>query len=89
MATNDEIIARLPLALVELRKQNRDDAIKAAEDRAKEYEVAKSARDALVVGSDERKAMNSELAKMRNQDCKKRSKRERSCSIHCWSGNCT
>jgi hypothetical protein len=36
MATNDEIIAKLPLALVELRKQNKDAATKAAEDRAKE-----------------------------------------------------
>jgi hypothetical protein len=68
MATNDEIIAKLPLALVELRKQNKDAATKAAEDRAKEFEVLMSSRDALVVGSDERKAMNSELAKMRNQD---------------------
>ena len=71
MATNDEIIAKLPLALVELRKQNKDAATKAAEDRAKEFEVATAARDALVVGSDERKAMNSELAKMRNQDSRK------------------
>ena len=68
MATNDEIIAKLPLALVELRKQNKDAATKAAEDRAKEFEVATAARDALEKGSDERKAMNSELAKMRNQD---------------------
>jgi len=68
MATNDEIIAKLPLALVELRKQNKDAATKAAEDRAKEFEVLKASRDSLVVGSDERKAMNSELAKMRNQD---------------------
>ena len=68
MATNDEIIAKLPLALVELRKQNKDAATKAAEDRAKEFEVATAARDALEKGSDERKAMNSELAKMRNED---------------------
>ena len=71
MATNDEIIAKLPLALVELRKQNKDAATKAAEDRAKEFEVATAARDALEKGSDERKAMNSELAKMRNQDSRK------------------
>jgi len=71
MATNDEIIAKLPLALVELRKQNKDAATKAAEDRAKEFEVLVTSRDALVVGSDERKAMNSELAKMRNQDSRK------------------
>ena len=71
MATNDEIIAKLPLALVELRKQNKDAATKAAEDRAKEFEVLKASRDSLVVGSDERKAMNSELAKMRNQDSRK------------------
>ena len=68
MATNDEIIAKLPLALVELRKQNKDAATKAAEDRAKEFEVLMSSRDAAAVGSVERKAMNSELAKMRNQD---------------------
>ena len=54
MATNDEIIAKLPLALVELRKQNKDAATKAAEDRAKEFEVLMSSRDAAAVGSVER-----------------------------------
>ena len=80
MATNDEIIAKLPLALVELRKQNKDAATKAAEDRAKEFEVATASRDALEKGSDERKAMNSELSKMRNQDDRKEAREKAAAS---------
>ena len=75
MATNDEIIAKLPLALVELRKQNRAGAKKAAEDRAKEFEVLMAQRDAQKTDTKEgkaaRKAMNKTLNQMRNQDSRK------------------
>ena len=75
MATNDEIIAKLPLALVELRKQNRAGAKKAAEDRAKEFEVLMAQRDAQKTDTKEgkaaRKTMNKTLNQMRNQDSRK------------------
>ena len=67
MADLEKLLEGLPLAVVALKKQNKDASKKAEEDRAKEYEVLMATRDAqesaTTEGKAARKKMNSELAK--------------------------